>query len=150
MITNMIKKKTAFGKGSDEGFTLVEVLVTLVIIAVLAAISIPSFVGYIDKSREKAYIAEARLVSQAVQVYITEEYAKGTLNEIKVGEDLLLYQLGDKEHALTGLLRGSFTKGSMIIELSIEYETAMLKSLTYRVNDQDIKLDYGQGFESRP
>lgn len=63
-------------KSSEEGFTLVELIVVLVILAILAALLIPALTGYIDKAREKQIIAETRQVVQAAQTLYNEEYAK--------------------------------------------------------------------------
>lgn len=63
-------------KSSEEGFTLVELIVVLVILAILAALLIPALTGYIDKAREKQIIAETRQVVQAAQTLYDEEYAK--------------------------------------------------------------------------
>ena len=71
--TRNLKKK--------KGFTLVEVIIVLVILAILAAILIPSLVGYIDKANEKASIANCRSFVLAAQTIGSETYGeKGTLS----------------------------------------------------------------------
>jgi prepilin-type N-terminal cleavage/methylation domain-containing protein len=63
-----------------SGFTLVEVIVVIVIIAILAAIGVPALTGYIDKARDKEYIAQARDLSVATHSVIAEAYGKGELD----------------------------------------------------------------------
>lgn len=50
-----------------KGFTLVEIIVVLVILAVLAAVTIPSMQGFITDAKEKTAMAEARLVMLAAK-----------------------------------------------------------------------------------
>jgi prepilin-type N-terminal cleavage/methylation domain-containing protein len=59
------------------GFTLVEVIVVIVIIAILAAIGVPALTGYIDKARDRQYIAQARNIFVAVRAALDEAYANG-------------------------------------------------------------------------
>ena len=62
-----------------KGFTLVEVIVVLVILAILMAIAIPSLTGYIDKAAEKKAIAEARIIVTALQTIAVESYGTGAV-----------------------------------------------------------------------
>lgn len=65
-------------KKNSKGFTLVEIIVVLVILAVLAAFTIPSMLGFVGEARGKAMIAEAREVYVAAQASATELSANGT------------------------------------------------------------------------
>lgn len=46
----------------------------LVILAILAALIIPSMTGWIDKAKAQRYVADARLVYNAAQSAISEQY----------------------------------------------------------------------------
>lgn len=62
----------------EKGFTLVEIIVVLVILAILAAFTIPTMLGFVADAKGKAYIAEAREVYVAAQAVATEY--SGTTN----------------------------------------------------------------------
>lgn len=71
--------KASRSSKKESGFTLVELIVVLVILATLAALLVPSLTGYIDKARQNAVIAKARAVLVASQAVVTEAYADGKL-----------------------------------------------------------------------
>lgn len=62
-----------------KGFTLVELIVVMIILAILAALLVPSMTGYIEKASESAAIVETRGVVEAAQAYASEVYALGSV-----------------------------------------------------------------------
>lgn len=65
---------------NKKGFTFVELIVVLVILAILAALLVPALTGYIDKAKEKKIVAETRMVVMAVQTVASETY--GSFNNL--------------------------------------------------------------------
>ena len=62
-------------KNKKKGFTLVELIVVLAILAILAAMLVPALTGYIDKANEKKVVAETRQIVIAAQTIASEDYA---------------------------------------------------------------------------
>lgn len=103
-------------KKGQDGFTLVEVLTVMVIIAILSAVSIPSMKGFIDDAKRKTYLTEARSVYAACQTAASELYA---------GSDLV-----DKEDVT--VLARELLSGELSSELfELELNQAKVESITY-------------------
>ena len=60
----------------NQGFTLVELLVVLVILSILAAICVPALMGYIDKSRINKNLRNGHAFYEAAQAKFAEQYGK--------------------------------------------------------------------------
>ncbi|MBU4486411.1 MAG: prepilin-type N-terminal cleavage/methylation domain-containing protein [Candidatus Delongbacteria bacterium] len=59
-------------KKMRKGFTLIEVLVVAVIVAILAAVAIPAYNAYIKNSKEKVAINFAATVAQSAGTYYSQ------------------------------------------------------------------------------
>jgi general secretion pathway protein G len=84
-----LKKKAKKGKG----FTLVELLVVVAILAILAAALLPKFLGYTDNAREAQTMADLSTMKSVVEIYAADEGAGnypavGDIEEVLTGKGI--------------------------------------------------------------
>ena len=69
---------------SRGGFTLVEIMIVVAIIALLAAIAVPGFLRSRKRSQATAILNDARIIDGAIDQYAIENNRKGT-DTVSVG-----------------------------------------------------------------
>jgi prepilin-type N-terminal cleavage/methylation domain-containing protein len=83
MITHL--KKTIGHKTSNAGFTLAELLFVVAVIGIFAAIAIPSYLGYLQKSKETVCLSNRAAADAALLRRHIHGHLGGTLPKIGVG-----------------------------------------------------------------
>lgn len=148
----MTKKKISLFKKSKHfacrrGFTLVELLTVMMIMAILIAATLPTMASIIKTRKGYTYIPEAKAVYYALQGYLLEEFSRSgeRLDHRKIRMDLMA-ELGDPDNALTARLEGSYTGGSLSAYNFNLYD-GRLNKIRYDINGYRISVVNGTEVE---
>lgn len=74
-------------KKNKKGFTLIEIIVVIVILAVLMAVAVPSVLKYINVAQEAPALTEAHAIVTAAQKRVIEKYMQNRTNEFSLDSD---------------------------------------------------------------
>lgn len=98
-------QKRHFYRQRQSGFTLIEVMVVVIILAVLAGLVVPKVVGQSDKARAKTTEAALATVSNALDMYRVDNGAYPTSAQ---GLDALLNPPNPQLAPKDGYLKGGY------------------------------------------
>lgn len=71
-IKEEMEKLVARRPGKEAGFTLVELMVVVAVIAILAAIAMPQFLSAADKAKAAKVKADTQTIANAAQLYMVD------------------------------------------------------------------------------
>ncbi|GHU05004.1 prepilin-type N-terminal cleavage/methylation domain-containing protein [Betaproteobacteria bacterium] len=112
-------------KRTQQGFTLIELMIVVAIIGILAAIAIPQYQNYVARSQVTRVVAEAGAVKTPIEVCVldgksdigTETATGSTCDPGATGSSLISgnSQTGQTLPTGTGVPQASLTSGSTAI-----------------------------------
>ena len=124
-------------RDSEEGFTLIELMVVVLIIAILIAIAIPTFLGARERAQDRAAQSDLRNGLTAEKVYYTDEEAYA---DASVAAELASLQAIEPSLDWNGDLTANVT-GATAQQVCLEQDSA--SGTTFAVADIATGVDAG-------
>ena len=117
IVMKVLNRQYHRNQDRDQGFTLIELVITIAIIAIIAAMAAPSMQKQIQQARIKdgANIIEAALKDAKSQALITQKNIKVVLTDTSTNKNLKLFYVGDDTTKTVPLATYTLDKNISII-----------------------------------
>jgi prepilin-type N-terminal cleavage/methylation domain-containing protein len=120
-IKSALERRLAEGK-REEGFSLIELLVVVIIIGILAAIAIPIYIGVQENAKDSAVKSDLTNAKLAIVAYYTDQGA-GAAEPTLTAADLGDYGFTDGDNTVSFALEGDASGEFCIEALSVTDKT---------------------------
>jgi type IV pilus assembly protein PilA len=117
---------------NNKGFSLVELIVVIAIMAVLVGVLAPQFIKYVEKSRESTDVNAADEIGQALKTYFADEESSGTVTITM-------------SHATSPVASGFAAATGNLALTSSGVDDAKLKSSQWSGDSIEVTLDLSSG-----
>ena len=78
--------RTRLGESSERGFTVIELLVVIIIIGMLLAIAVPSYIGFRDRAANNEAKTNLRAALPAAEAYNEDNGSYASMDEASLRE----------------------------------------------------------------
>jgi type IV pilus assembly protein PilA len=104
-------------RNDEGGFTLIELLVVIIIIGILLAIAIPSYLGFRDRAQKSAAQSNIRAIVPAIEAYYSDTGSYAAMTKTKLQQsydqsivvaDYSLANLGATDYCVS-TVEGNYT-----------------------------------------
>ncbi len=115
--------------GADAGFTLIELMVVLLIMAILLAIAIPTFLGVSSSANDRA--AQSNLntaLTNAKSYYDSNQQSFGTLTAAGANASAVVSAMGTQEPSLKWTTGASTSSGQVSVYVATDGNGIVLAS----------------------
>lgn len=133
---------------NKKGFTIVELVIVIAVIAILAAVLIPTFSNVIESANKASDLSEAQNSLKAYSAYTSskgQSLADGTVFKVKKSNRTYVFYKGSlheiEEHDLVGSYGAVFTIG--------EKQYASNKMTCHYISDNDKVLEFAKNSDDK-
>lgn len=86
-------------KNTRKGFTITELVIVIAVIAILAAVLIPTFAGIVEKANDSADLQEARSIMTQYVAYKDADVESEYYIQVGTGNDAVYFKVTNGELA---------------------------------------------------